>query len=112
MVVGVMETVIVEVVVLALLVAIVYFGLGYIVYTRLANVRGSCDMHLSNRPDHFTNVPGWRERDLSPFFNPTYETVSFPSRQKELQLSAWYAEAAPQASVIIVVDGLGGCKYA
>src|SRR4051812_42180049 len=108
MVAGVFGTVIVEVVVLALLVAIIYFVLGYVVYRRLANVRGSCDMHQSNRPDHFTNITGWPETDFSPFFIPTYEAVSFPSRQKELQLSAWYAEADPRAPVIIVVDGLGG----
>src|SRR3954466_756916 len=112
MVAGVMETVIVEVVVLALLVAIVYFVLGYIVYTRLANVRGSCDMHLENRPDHFTNITGWSERDFSPFFMPQYETVSFPSRQAELQISGWYVEGKPGEPAIIVVDGLGGCKYA
>ena len=100
------------VVIVVLLLGVGYFVLGYIVYTRLANVRGSCDMHLENRPDSFTNVTGWPVTDLSPFFIPTYETVRFPSRQADLQISGWYAERDPNAPVIIVVDGLGGCKYA
>jgi dipeptidyl aminopeptidase/acylaminoacyl peptidase len=86
--------------------------MGYIVYTRLANVIGSCDMHLENRPDRFTNITGWPERDFSPFFMPTYEEVRFPSRQAELQISGWWVEADPNAPAIIVVEGLGGCKYA
>jgi dipeptidyl aminopeptidase/acylaminoacyl peptidase len=90
-----------------------YFVLGYIVYTRLANVRGSCDMHLANRPDHFTNVTGWPETDFSQFYMPgDYETVRFPSRQANLQISGWYVQGDPDAPAIIVVDGLGGCKYA
>jgi dipeptidyl aminopeptidase/acylaminoacyl peptidase len=78
----------------------------------MANVRGSCDMHLANRPDHFTNITGWPERDFAPFFIPTYEEVRFPSRQANLQISGWYAESDPNAPAIIIVDGLGGCKYA
>ncbi len=99
------------VVVLAVGVA-AYFVIGYIVYTRLANVRGSCDMHLENRPDHFTNITGWPVDDFSPFFMPQYETVRFPSRQSELQISGWYVAGESDAPAIIVVDGLGGCKYA
>src|SRR5688572_17424674 len=98
--------------VLVVLVGVAYLVFGYIVYTRLANVRGSCDMHLGNRPSHFINITGWPERDFSPFFIPTYEEVRFPSRQAELQISGWYAETDARAPVIIVVDGLGGCKYA
>ena len=95
-----------------LLLGVAYFVMGYIVYTRLANVRGSCDMHLGNRPDHFTDITDWGVADLSPFFMPAYETVSFPSRQAKLQISGWYVEGDPGAPAIIVVDGLGGCKYA
>ena len=93
--------------------AVAYLIFGYIVFTRLANLRGSCDMHLSNRPDYFTNVTDWPVDDFSPFYMPTtYETVSFSSRDANLQISGWYVEADPAAPVIIVVDGLGGCKYA
>jgi dipeptidyl aminopeptidase/acylaminoacyl peptidase len=98
--------------IIVLLLVVAYFAVGYIVYTRLANVRGSCDMHLANRPDHFTNITGWPERDFSPFFMPAYEEVRFPSRQTNLQISGWYVQGDPGAPAIIVVDGLGGCKYA
>jgi uncharacterized protein len=98
--------------VFVLLIVVAYFAVGYLVYTRLANVRGSCDMHLANRPDHFTNITNWPVSDFSPFFMPIYEEVRFPSRRPELQISGWYVEADPDQPVIIVVDGLGGCKYA
>lgn len=98
--------------IIVLLLVAAYFVMGYIVYTRLANVRGSCDMHLANRPDHFTNITDWPERDFTPFFMPTYEEVRFSSRQTNLQISGWYVQGDPGAPAIIVVDGLGGCKYA
>jgi dipeptidyl aminopeptidase/acylaminoacyl peptidase len=69
-------------------------------------------MHLANRPNHFTNITGWPETDFSPFFMPTYQEVRFPSRQANLQISGWWVETDPNAPAIIVVDGLGGCKYA
>ncbi len=104
---------VVLVIVLVVLLAVVaYFVMGYIVYTRLANVRGSCDMHLANRPNHFTNITGWPETDFSPFFMPTFQEVRFPSRQANLQISGWWVETDPNTPAIIVVDGLGGCKYA
>lgn len=90
----------------------VYLALGYLVYTRLANVRGSCTMHEANRPDYFTNVTEWPMDDFSPFFMPHYQEVRFPARGTNLQISGWYVEAHPDAPVIVVVDGLGGCKYA
>ena len=104
--------VIIALLAVVLLGVVAYFVLGYVVYTRLANVRGSCDMHLANRPTYFTNITGWEKSDFSPFFMPTYEEVRFSSRQADLQISGWYVEAGPHAPVIIVVDGLGGCKYA
>jgi dipeptidyl aminopeptidase/acylaminoacyl peptidase len=42
----------------------------------------------------------------------TYEEVRFNSRQSNLQISGWYVQGNPDAPAIIVVDGLGGCKYA
>lgn len=103
------------VIVLLLLVVVIivtYFVLGYFIYQRLANVQGSCDMHLANRPDYFTNITGWPVDDFSAFFMPVYKEVRFPSRQPDLQISGWYVESDPSEPVIIVVDGLGGCKYA
>jgi dipeptidyl aminopeptidase/acylaminoacyl peptidase len=98
--------------ILIVLVTLLYLAGGYIVYTRLGNVRHSCDTHLTNRPDHFTNISKWPELDYTPYFMKQYEEVHFPSRYAKLQLSAWYIAGDPQAPAVIVVDGLGGCKYA
>lgn len=98
---------------ITLLVAtILYFGAGYIVYTQLADVSQSCDQHRPNRPDHFTNISMWPEMELSLFFMDRYEEVRFPSRNPNIELSAWYVAGDPDAPAVILVDGLGGCKYA
>lgn len=49
------KAIIIVAVVLVVLVA-VYFAAGLFVYRQLADVLGSCDKHLANRPDFFTNV--------------------------------------------------------
>ena len=95
-----------------ILAAALYLAAGYVVYTRLGNVRHSCDTHLANRPDHFTNISQWPELDYTPYFMDHYEEVHFPSRYANLQLSAWYVKGDPNAPAVILVDGLGGCKYA
>jgi dipeptidyl aminopeptidase/acylaminoacyl peptidase len=95
-----------------LVLVVAYLGAGYVVYTRLAKVRGSCERHLSNRPDNFANISSWPLEDFTPYFMPVYEDVQFPSRQPNLQIAGWYVEAEPDAPVVIVVDGIGGCKYA
>lgn len=97
---------------LVVLVTLLYLGAGYIIYIRLGNVRHSCDTHLTNRPDQFTNISKWPELDYTPYFMAPYEAVHFPSRYANLQLSAWYVAGDPDAPAVIVVDGLGGCKYA
>ncbi len=38
---------------LVVLLVIAYFGMGYVIYDTLGNVKGSCDEHLANRPDRF-----------------------------------------------------------
>ena len=95
-----------------LLLLVAYFAAGYAIYTRLAKVRGGCDKHLANRPDNFTNINNWPAKEFAPYFMPTYKEVRFPSRQPGLQIGGWYVEADPNAPVIIVIEGLGGCKYA
>lgn len=91
---------------------VLYFAAGYAVYTQLGDVRHSCDKHLSNRPAHFTNISLWPELDFTPYFMANYEEVRFPSRNTPLQLSGFYVAGAPDAPAVILLDGLGGCKYA
>lgn len=101
-------------VVLVLLAVVAYFGAGYVVYDALADVRGSCDRHMANRPDSFTDLSAtpWPEQDYSAYFIADYESVGFPSREEGIEIAAWYAEAQPGAPAVIVVDGMGGCKNA
>ena len=98
------------------LIGLAYFSAGYVVYRRFANVQGSCDKHLANRPDNYKNLSGWPvwpDSNLNSYLMPTYSDVRFPSRQEGLTIAGWYVEAAaPSAPVVIVVDGLGGCRYA
>jgi dipeptidyl aminopeptidase/acylaminoacyl peptidase len=97
--------------VLVVLVIVAYAGMGYVIYGRLADVEGSCDEHLANRPDRFELHPDWPPFDVSPYFMGEYETVRFPSRQEGLDIAGWWIEADPSAPAVIVVDGLGGCKH-
>jgi pimeloyl-ACP methyl ester carboxylesterase len=94
--------------------AAAYFGIGYVVYRRMATVRGDCDEHMGNSPDHFVDIGGedWPLFDFSPYYMARYEVVRFPSRQAGINISGWYVEGDPGASAVIFVHGKGGCKRA
>lgn len=98
--------------VLVVLVVAGYFGGGYLVYQQLGNARGSCDKHMANRPDLYTNVSDWPEFDMSPFFMSHHEDVRFPSRTTNFDIAGWYVPGDPAKPAVIVLDGLGGCKNA
>jgi uncharacterized protein len=91
-----------------------YFGIGYLIYRRMASVRGDCDEHMGNSPDHFVDIGGygWPPFDFSPYYMARYETVRFPSRQARLNISGWYVEGESSAPAVILVHGKGGCKRA
>jgi len=94
--------------------AAAYFGMGYAIYRRMATVRGDCDEHMGNFPDHFVDIGGydWPPFDFSPYYMARYETVRFPSRQARLNISGWYVEGLSAAPAVILVHGGGGCKRA
>jgi dipeptidyl aminopeptidase/acylaminoacyl peptidase len=94
--------------------AAVYFGIGYVVYRRMATVRGDCDEHMGNSPDHFVDIGGedWPPFDFSPYYMACYETVRFPSRQAGLNISGWYVKGDAGEPAVIVVHGKYGCKRA
>jgi dipeptidyl aminopeptidase/acylaminoacyl peptidase len=99
------------VIVLFILFAAIYLFLGNMIYTRLADVKGSCDEHLANRPDNFALHPDWPAHfDPSPYYMSPYEAVRFPSRQPGMEVAGWWAPKDPNAPAVIFVDGLGGCK--
>lgn len=96
---------------LIVLLVVAYFGMGYVIYDKLGNVKGSCDEHLANRPDNFALHPEWPAGfDVTPYFMSPYEAVKFPSRQKGIEVAGWWVQKDPTAPTVILVDGLGGCK--
>jgi pimeloyl-ACP methyl ester carboxylesterase len=94
--------------------AAAYFGIGYVMYRRMAAVRGDCDEHMGNTPDHFVDIGGenWPPFDFSPYYMAQYESVRFPSRQARLNISGWYVEGEREAPAVILVHGKFGCKRA
>jgi fermentation-respiration switch protein FrsA (DUF1100 family) len=97
-------------IVVALLLIVGYSGMGYVIYSKLADVKGSCDEHIANRPDRLEFRGDWPPFDVSPYAMADYEVVRFPSRQEGLDIAAWWVEQDSGAPAVILVDGLGGCK--
>jgi dipeptidyl aminopeptidase/acylaminoacyl peptidase len=98
---------------LVVLLVIAYFGMGYVVYDKLVNVKGQCDEHLANRPDNFALHPEWpADFDVTPYFMSPYETVKFPSRDPGIEIAGWWIPKDPAAPAVILVHGLHGCKNA
>jgi fermentation-respiration switch protein FrsA (DUF1100 family) len=96
---------------LAVLLVVAYLGMGYVIYSRLANVKGSCDEHMANRPDNFALHESWPAGfDVRPYFMSPYQTVKFPSRDAGIEIAGWWIPNDPAAPAVILVDGLGGCK--
>jgi uncharacterized protein len=96
---------------LVALLAVGYFGMGYVIYDRLGNVKGSCDEHMANRPNDFALHADWPAGfDVTPYYMSPYEAVRFPSRDPSVEVAGYWAPRDPAAPAVILVDGLGGCK--
>lgn len=90
---------------------IAYLGMGYVIFDKLGNIKGSCDEHLANRPDNFALHPEWPVGfDVTPYFMSPYEVVHFPSRDPGFEVAGWWIPTNPDTPAVILVDGLGGCK--
>lgn len=96
---------------LIVLLVVAYLAVGYLVYNQLGYVAYSCDRHRPNRPDNFTNISEWPAMDFPAYFMDNYQEVRFPSRNPAWELSAWYVAGDPDAPAVILVDGVGSCKY-
>jgi len=96
---------------LVVLFVVAYLGMGYVIYSKLADVKGSCDEHLANRPDNFALHEDWPAGfDVVPYFMSPYETARFPSRDAGIDVAGWWIPKDPGAPAVILVDGGGGCK--
>jgi dipeptidyl aminopeptidase/acylaminoacyl peptidase len=103
-------------VIVVLLLGAGYAAGGAVVYNQLSLVKPRCTNYsspewLANTPADFTAV-GTSEIDLSPYFMPDYETVSFPSRTDNITVSGWYMPVAEEADAptVILVHGLNDCR--
>ena len=99
---------------LVVLLVVAYFGMGYVIYDKLGNVKGSCDEHLANRPDNFALHPEWPAGfDVTPYFMTGYEAVKFPSRDPGIEVAGWWIPASPPdpaPRTVILVDGLAAAR--
>jgi pimeloyl-ACP methyl ester carboxylesterase len=99
-------------VVLALLAVSGYLFAGNMIYSRLSNVKGSCDEWLANRPDNFALHPEWPAFDVSQYYMPGWKAVRFPSRDPGIEIAGYWIERTPGGPTVIYVHGMGGCKSA
>jgi uncharacterized protein len=96
---------------LVVLLVVAYFGMGYVIYDKLGNVKGSCDEHMANRPDNFALHPKWPAGfDVTKYFMSPYEAVRFPSRDAGIEVAGWWVPKDPSAPAVILVEGGLGCK--
>jgi len=97
---------------LIVVLAVAYLGVGYVLYNQLSDISGGCQ-NRQNRPDKFADRGGsWRDDfDYATYFMPGYESVRFLSREEGVEIAGWYVEVDPGARAVILVHGLGSCKY-
>ena len=94
-----------------LLLVVIYFGLSYAVYDKLSKVTHGGGVDANNTPASYKmTVDEWSSFNVSPYFVADYEKVRFSSRQKGINLAAWYIPGKPDAPVVILTHGLNGCK--
>ncbi|MFK7801718.1 MAG: alpha/beta hydrolase [Anaerolineae bacterium] len=99
---------------LTILAAGAYLAVGLFLHATLADISDGCK-NRSNRPDNFadtTNHFSPAQPDLASYYMQNYETVTFPSRETEFNLSGWYIPGEESdGPAIISVHGIGSCKY-
>jgi dipeptidyl aminopeptidase/acylaminoacyl peptidase len=98
----------VAVIVVLVLLAGGYLFAGSIVYDNLSVATAHCGGRWQdNTPAAFTA----EGVDTKPYLMPTYDTVTVPSRDPGIDISAWYVPPDAQAtSAVVVVHGYNSCK--
>ena len=87
-----------------------YLAAGYLVYDRSTRVVAHCGGQYAGYTPAGYAVEGV---DSTPYLMPSYEDVSFPSRDDpDVKISGWWIPGAPDAPAVIQVHGLNGCKRA
>lgn len=91
----------------------VYAIASFILYRQMAHIPGGYQEHQQNKPSQFkvVNEPDYLDFDCSPYFMPHFETVSFPSRFKDIRISGWFIPSQSQSDkAVIVVHGYRSSK--
>jgi dipeptidyl aminopeptidase/acylaminoacyl peptidase len=103
---------------LLLIIGVGYVAGGVIVYNKISLVEAQCkhyktDDWLQNTPKAFV-ATGESEEDLTGYEMSAYQDVSFPSREDNVTIKAWYVPAQGvdemKAPSVILVHGLNDCK--
>jgi dipeptidyl aminopeptidase/acylaminoacyl peptidase len=93
---------------------IVLAGVGYlyassVIYDELSVTAARCGGRFAeNTPAAFTLT----DLDTTPYRMPGYDTVTLPSRDPAIEISAWYvpADAGPAGPAVVLVHGHASCK--
>jgi dipeptidyl aminopeptidase/acylaminoacyl peptidase len=89
-----------------------YVGAAVFVYDRVSRIEGSCQgKREGNTPARYALDPT-TGLEKAAYEMPAYETVTFPSRDAGITVSGWFIPAdEPGDRTVILVHGLGGCRY-
>ena len=107
---------VVTVVVVLVLALVAYLYASSVVYDQISLTHAKCGGRFTqNTPAAYTATPDKHEDkpvDTSPYLMPDYETVTFPSRDPAITISAWYVPGAGAnaTSAVVLVHGHDSCK--
>ncbi len=101
--------------------AIAYGVAGAVVYDDVSKVKADCGGRFAAftpasfqaiRDDGGAVAPELDLGIVEPYLMPDYETVSIPSRDPRITVSAWFVPAAQPANgmAVVLVHGYGSCK--
>jgi dipeptidyl aminopeptidase/acylaminoacyl peptidase len=99
------------VVIFGLIAGAAYLAAGVSIYDRLSQTQAHCSGRFEgNTPAAFTH----QQVDTTPYLMPTYEEVTFSSRDDAITIAGWYIPAQTanpaDAPAVIMVHGFRSCK--
>jgi fermentation-respiration switch protein FrsA (DUF1100 family) len=102
-------------VVVAILVALVYVAMSFVVYDGVGTLSGECDpKDAANTPDAFTVRPGYDQAIADANLMPVPRDVTFASRDPQLpdaELAGWWIPSDDaDAPAVVLVHGIYSCR--
>ena len=99
-----------------------YFYAGYYVFGIAGSVPCAVwEGEQNNTPSNFSVPDGYEDSDSGifieynvdpkPYFIRSYETVTIPSDEGAIELSAWWMERNPKGPTVMLIHGLTSSKY-